>query len=226
MFEFLPKFRHLLALSVITLVCGLLAVYVTGTYRVVFGLAAAAFALMSWAWIYMLIAEARHRRYMAEQEAERANLAEFNHTVEALAKLPPLTQIQMIAKRFPGYGFETVHIPAEGVQTHERDGWTLAREIPGGLATPEQYQRLAADYFDKTHSLPIRYYTEYMDGKGNPIFGRKQFERILAELVRAELAVKDPVSGEVSLNTYGEQWLRRYYQPPLPHNDGFTPITR
>lgn len=209
--EYVPKFRHFGALVAGDVILAIFAelsreYWLVGIAVILYAFAAG-LLVVSLYWLRLLFVEAAHRRSIEQEDTARHNLDALTRNNESWSWLPPAQHLQAVHKVNAELGFDEIIIPTEGVQTAEKDGWNIAHEIPGGLATDEQYHRLAQDYFSKTHALPVRYYTE---STGNPIFGRKQFERILSAIVTGRLGEKNPINGEVSLNAAGETWLRRY----------------
>lgn len=214
--EFIPRFSHLVVLlaCVVVFAAGgtILAKY--DALSMILYACAAFTAFVAWSWVRMLFAEAASRRAIAEQDAERANMDTVVEFTRVLGdKLPPAALLAAIAHAFPALELDQVQLPDEAAQVKVTpDGWHMRRGIPWGLATADQYRTLATGYFDQATGLPIRYWTETQSGKSEPVFSRKQFENILAELVTNGLATKS-AGGEVMLTESGEAWLTSYYSP-------------
>ena len=215
--EFTLRFRHPATLLLAGVACwavGEFAVTQDNARYVLFAIAGLCLAIALW-FIRELLDGLRSDRVLREQAEERYNLEAVTRFAAAIGDLPPDGKIQVMAKMFPGYGFESVYLRPNMVVQENTGSEARQYSWPSHLGTNIEWERLAKDYFEFSHALSIDYYTE--NGlQNNKIFRRRQFERILEAIVENGIGDKDVLSGVVTLTSMGEQLLRGYYKPVTP----------
>lgn len=223
--EFTLRFRHPATLILAGVACWAVGEFVTPqdtAKLVLYGIAVLCGIIALWL-IRELVSGLRSDRTLREQAEERYNLEAVTHFAQAIHDLPPDGKLQVMAKMFPGYGFDTVYLSPRLIVQENTGAEARQYSWPAHLGTAAEWERLALDYFDVSHALTVDYYTENGVGK-NKVFRRRQFEIILDALVQNGIATKDVLSGVVTLTAMGEKLLREFYKPLTPSLPNFQPI--